>query len=456
MDIFFYNSLSGKVDKFTPISQNHVSMYTCGPTVYDTPHIGNARPLVVFDVMYRLLRKIYPSVSYVRNITDVDDKINNKALELNISIRSLTNEVIDKFHRYTTLLNILPVTHEPRATDHIKEMIDIIQILIDNGYAYCTQGHVLYRVRENNQYGILSKRSLDDMIAGSRVEIAPYKEDPLDFVLWKPAAEGQPAWDSPFGRGRPGWHIECSAMSHRYLGVTFDIHAGGQDLQFPHHENEIAQNYGAFGCKMANYWVHNGMLLVDGQKMSKSVGNVIRLDDILSDTNAEIVRYALLSTHYPKTLNWTDDLVRESKASLDRLYSALDGDIASAQETSLEDSTVANALAQNLNTPLALRALHSISGEMFKTDDAVEKARLRAKLLSEAKLLGLLYQTPKNWFSSGQSPDDIAVIEDLIAQRQSAKVAKDYTRADAIRTQLLSMGIVAEDGKDGRTTWKRA
>lgn len=453
MQIFLQNSLSGNLDEFIPIDSKNVRMYACGPTVYDTPHIGNARPLVVFDVLYRFLSKAFSSVTYVRNITDVDDKINNKALLSNISIRALTDDVIGKFHKYSTLLNILPVTYEPRATEHIQEMIDIIQILLENGFAYQAEGHVLYRVRKNEQYGILSKRSLDDMRAGNRVEIAPYKEDPMDFVLWKPSEPGMPAWDSPFGPGRPGWHIECSAMSSKYLGTTFDIHAGGHDLEFPHHENEIAQNYGAFGCKMANFWIHNGMLLVNGQKMSKSIGNIIRLDEALAQTNGEVIRYALLSTHYQKTLDWTDSFVMESKTALDRLYSALNGEITPA-EFDIEKSNVALALANNLNTPLALRALHVISDEIFKSTNETEKAKLRGVLQNEAGLLGLLYQDPNAWFVAGFSEEDIEKIEGLISERKVAKSNKNFAYADEIRKRLLDMQVVLEDKKDGTTTWK--
>ncbi|MDR3187492.1 MAG: cysteine--tRNA ligase, partial [Holosporaceae bacterium] len=298
-----YNSLSNSLEDFVPIEENHVGMYVCGPTVYSSPHIGNARPMVVFDVLFRLLKKIYKTVTYVRNITDVDDKINARAWERSISIDELTDEVIRELHKNMAIINLLSVSHEPRATLHIQEMLHIIQKLMDNGFAYASHGHILFRVRKMPNYGMLSKRSLDEMIAGSRVEVAPYKEDPMDFVLWKPAEEGSPSWSSAFGAGRPGWHVECSAMSHKYLGERFDIHAGGQDLMFPHHENELAQNFGAFGCLMANYWIHNGMLLADGQKMSKSLGNIISLDEILRQYDGEIVRYVLLSSHYQKTLN---------------------------------------------------------------------------------------------------------------------------------------------------------
>ena len=453
MKIFFQNSLSGKLDEFIPVDPQNVRMYVCGPTVYDTPHIGNARPLIIFDVLYRLLTFVYPSVTYVRNITDVDDKINNRAKNLGISIRELTDGIIEKFHNLTSKLNILPVTHEPRATDHINEMIEIVNLLVKNGFAYEAEGHVLYRVRKNEEYGKLSKRNLDDMRAGNRVEIAPYKEDPMDFVLWKPSEEGQPAWDCQFGKGRPGWHLECSAMSHKYLGKNFDIHGGGRDLEFPHHENEMAQNYGAFGCQMANYWLHNGMLLVDGAKMSKSVGNIIRLDDALETLDGETIRYALLSTHYQKTLDWTSELVNEAKTALDRLYSAMDGEI---EVYDYGESPVAQALANNLNTPLALRALHAISDEIFKEIDIQAKAKLRYKLANEAKLLGLLAKNSQDWFVGKVSNEEVELIERLISDRIQAKKDKNFALADEIRQKLTNMGILLEDKKDGTTKWKRA
>ena len=446
-----YNSLSNKLEDFEPIDANNVRMYACGPTVYSSPHIGNARPLVVFDVLFRVLQRLYGKVTYVRNITDVDDKINNRAKERNISIRELTDEVIAEFHKNLGKLNILPVTHEPRATFHIAEMLDIIQRLLDNGYAYQSHGHVLFRVKKLENYGRLSKRNVDDMIAGSRVEIAPYKEDPMDFVLWKPSDEGMPAWDSPFGKGRPGWHIECSAMSHKYLGETFDIHAGGQDLIFPHHENELAQNFGAFGCTMANYWVHNGMLLVNGQKMSKSLGNIISLDDILNEHNGEIVRYILLSSHFQKTLNWTEQLVTQAKQSLNRLYGALKL-AKNVNAKRKNDDSVLDALCGNLNTPLALQCLHKIADDIYKSSDQEEIDSLCATLRYEAQTLGLLANDCKAWFNQNNQLSE-QEIEDLIAQRKQAKLEKNFKLADEIRAQLLEKNIQIEDTKDG-TIWR--
>jgi cysteinyl-tRNA synthetase len=447
-----YNSLSNSLEDFVPLDENNVRVYACGPTVYASPHIGNARPLAVFDVLFRLLKKLYPNVSYVRNVTDVDDKINARAKERGVSIKELTDEVLEEFHRNAALLKVLPPTCEPRATLHIAEMLAIIQKLIDNGYAYEVHGHVVFRVRKIPTYGSLSKRNLDDMIAGSRVEVAPYKEDPMDFVLWKPSDEGTPAWDSPFGKGRPGWHIECSAMSSKYLGEQFDIHAGGQDLMFPHHENEMAQNFGAFGKTMANYWIHNGMLLVNGQKMSKSFGNVVSLDDILRRYDGEIVRYVLLSSHYQKTLDWTDYLAFQAERSLDRLYGALklrDEEL----ERDEQNSQVVEALCKNLNTPLALSVLHEIADKIYKSSDQKEIDKLCALLKSEAETLGLLSNDPKTWFKRGEISISEEEIERMIAERKQAKAEKNFARADEIRKKLSEKNIQIDDTPNG-ATWK--
>ena len=449
ISLHLYNSLTNKLEKFEPIDPNNVRMYACGPTVYSSPHIGNARPLVVFDVLFRLLKRLYGNVSYVRNLTDVDDKINKRAFERNISIQELTDEVIAEFHKSTDQLNVLSPTYEPRATFHIKEMLDIINLLIKNEYAYVVKGHVLFRVKKLNNYGQLSKRSVEDMIPGSRVEVAPYKEDPLDFVLWKPSKENEPSWDSPFGKGRPGWHIECSAMSSKYLGKQFDIHAGGQDLIFPHHENEIAQNFGAFGCLMANYWVHNGLLLVNNQKMSKSLGNVISLDEILERYDGEIIRYVLLSTHYQKTLNWTDQIVNQAKSALDRLYGALSSATEIDENVDFE-SKVTAILCNNMNTSLALSQLLEITDQIYKTDDQSEKNRLCSILKKEASILGLLSRT--NWFQKEAKLSEDQ-IRKLLDERLQAKLSKDFQRADEIRNYLLKNKIRIEDTKNG-SVWK--
>ncbi|MDR3180095.1 MAG: cysteine--tRNA ligase [Holosporaceae bacterium] len=453
-----YNSLSNTLEDFIPINAGNVRMYSCGPTVYASPHIGNARPLVVFDILYRVLRRLYANcVTYVRNITDVDDKINARAKLENISIGELTTAVTAEFHKNLKLINVLPVTHEPRATDHISEMLSLIDMLRANGFAYEAEGHVLFRVKKMAQYGMLSKRSVDDMIAGSRVEVAAYKEDPMDFVLWKPSQDGDPAWDSKYGLGRPGWHIECSAMSHKYLGEQFDIHTGGQDLMFPHHENELAQNFGAFGCIMANYWIHNGMLLVDNQKMSKSLGNIISLDHILQKYDGEVIRYVLLSTHYQKTLNWTDQSVNHALQALDRLYGALDNTNAantSGHESSPQiNSPVLDALCANLNTPLALKYLHGLADMIYKSCDADEINRLGHLLRQEAEILGLLQKNSSNWFRNSSAELDENEIQKLIAEREKAKMEKNFLLADEIRAKLLKSNIKIEDTRDG-TIWK--
>lgn len=448
--LHLYNSLTNKSEEFRPIDPKNIRMYACGPTVYSSPHIGNARPLVVFDVLFRLLKRLYGNVTYVRNLTDVDDKINKRARERNISIKELTDEVIEEFHKNTDKLNLLRPTHEPRATFHIKEMLDIINLLVQNEFAYVAEGHVLFRVKKMKNYGMLSKRSLEDMIPGSRVEIAPYKEDPLDFVLWKPSNEDEPSWDSPFGKGRPGWHIECSAMSSKYLGKQFDIHAGGQDLIFPHHENEIAQNFGAFGCLMANYWVHNGLLLVNNQKMSKSLGNIISLDEILQKYDGEIIRYILLSTHYQKTLNWTDQIVNQAKLALDRLYGALKSATEIFNDIDNFESKVTEALCNNLNTSLALQELSKIADKIYKTDDAEEKIRLCSILKKEAEILGLLSR--KNWFQRKAQLSE-EEISKLLIERARAKSEKNFQKADEIRDYLLQNKIKIEDTKDG-PVWK--
>ncbi|MDR1560971.1 MAG: cysteine--tRNA ligase [Holosporaceae bacterium] len=457
--IKLYNSLSNSLEDFIPIDENNIKIYACGPTVYSSPHIGNARPLVIFDVLFRLLKKLYKNVVYVRNITDVDDKINAGAREKNISIKELTDKVIDEFQKNSSFVNLLPVTHEPRATLHIQDMLNIVQKLINNGFAYESQGHVLFRIKQMPQYGMLSKRNLDEMIAGSRIEIAPYKENPMDFVLWKPSDQDQdnaPSWDSPFGKGRPGWHLECSAMSYKYLGEKFDIHVGGQDLLFPHHENEIAQNFGAFGCLMANYWLHNGMLTVDGQKMSKSLGNIISLNDILKRYDGEIIRYAILSAHYQKTLDWTEESAPRAKRALDKLYGALQlADNLDKFYEEEEDYLVVDELIRNLNTPLALCRLQEIATQIYKTKKQDEINKLCVKLKKEAETLGLQVKNADKWFQIAKHPAEIseAEIEKLINARQKAKSEKNFQLADEIRKKLLDKNIQIEDSKTG-TTWR--
>ena len=452
MELRLYDTLTREKRTFTPIDPARVRMYVCGPTVYDFAHIGNARPVIVFDVLFRLLRHVYGEkhVTYVRNITDVDDKINARAAERGISIREVTDETYKNFKEDVTTLGCLAPTVEPRATEHIDEMKTLTERLVKSGNAYVAEDHVLFHVASMKDYGRLSNRSLDEMIAGSRVEIAPFKKDPMDFVLWKPSGPGEPAWPSPAGikkPGRPGWHIECSAMSWKHLGETFDIHGGGIDLVFPHHENEIAQSRCAFHTPvMANFWMHNGFLQVEGKKMSKSLGNFVTIHDLLKDWPGEVVRFTMLQTQYRQPMNWTLSGLRESQKSLDHWYK-LTADSAPGY---LCADTV-DALLDDLNTPKAFAAMHELRGE------AVKGAKpAAASLKASAQLIGLL-QSPTQWF--GFRPASAAVDENkvvsLIEARNSARKAKNFKEADRIRDELATMGIVLKDSKDG-TTWEIA
>jgi cysteinyl-tRNA synthetase len=446
-ELHLHNSLTRRKERFVPLDPHHVRMYVCGPTVYDLVHIGNARPVVVFDVLARLLRRLYPRVTYVRNITDIEDKINARAKELGISIETLTARTADDFHADTAALGALPPDIEPRATAHVAEMIDLIQRLIASGHAYAAEGHVLFAVASYPAYGHLSGRSPEELLAGARVEVAPYKRDPGDFVLWKPSPPDLPGWDSPWGRGRPGWHIECSAMAWRYLGESFDIHGGGTDLIFPHHENEVAQSCCAFPhSQFARYWVHNGMLLVGGEKMSKSLGNFVTLRDVLAKVPGEVVRLLLLRTHYRSTSDFSDAAVAEARRELDRFYRALEKypDVGGAE---VPDAVMA-ALCDDLNTPLAISAMHALADAALAGDFEAARA-----LRAAGDMLGLLQADPAVWFRGGAG--DVAAIEAAIAERLAARKARDFARADAIRAELAAKGIVLEDGPGG-TTWRRA
>jgi cysteinyl-tRNA synthetase len=457
MSISLYNTLTRSKDAFTPLDTDSVRMYVCGPTVYDYVHIGNAVPAVAFDVLFRLLRHTYGEdhVTYVRNITDVDDKIIERAAESGDDITSLTARTAEAYQRDMAGLNNLAPSAEPRATDHITHMIEMISGLIDKGHAYAAEGHVLFRVASDPDYGVLSRRSLDDMIAGARVEVAPYKEEAGDFVLWKPSDDDTPGWESPWGRGRPGWHIECSAMSKAYLGETFDIHGGGIDLIFPHHENEIAQSACSHGgAPLANVWMHNGFITVEGQKMSKSLGNFFTVHVLLEDWPGEVLRYTLIAGHYRQPLDWTQKGVTQARQNLDRLYTALRGlDDVAAAEAAPDDRLVA-ALGDDLNTPLALSVLHDLAGQANRAEDDAGKARLKGVLLASADLLGLLQMPVADWFQGG---DDVyaAAIEEMIAQRTEARKNKDFAESDRIRDALAAQGIILEDGPEG-TSWKKA
>jgi cysteinyl-tRNA synthetase len=459
MELKLYDTLTREKRPFVPLDPANVRMYVCGPTVYDFAHIGNARPVIVFDVLFRLLRHIYGAehVTYVRNITDVDDKINARAAEeypnlpLNEAIRVVTEKTEKQFHEDVAALGCLPPTIEPRATEHIVEMRTLIERLIASGHAYVAEAHVLFSVPSMPDYGALSKRSLDELIAGARVDVAPYKRDPMDFVLWKPSKPGEPAWPSPAGipvAGRPGWHIECSAMSWKHLGEVFDIHGGGIDLVFPHHENEIAQSRCTFHSPvMANTWMHNGFLQVEGEKMSKSLGNFVTIRELLADWPGEAIRLAMLSTHYHQPINWTEAGLREAKRTLDHWY-AVTADVTPG----FTCADTLDALGDDLNTPKALASLHELRGEAAKGSKPAA-----ACLKASGQMIGVLHHTSAEW--AAWRPQSLAVddakIAGFIEARNAARKARDFKEADRIRDELAAMGIVLKDSKDG-TTWEIA
>ena len=457
MTLQLYNTAHRKKEEFVPLKEGEVGMYVCGPTVYDFAHIGNARPVVIFDVLARLLRHEGYKLTYVRNITDVEDKIIAAAEQNGETIDDLTRRTTEAYHADMAALNALPPDIEPRATEHIDGMIRMIEKLIKKGHAYEAEGHVLFDVTSMADYGKLSGRNRDDMIAGARVEVAPYKKDPADFVLWKPSTDDMPGWGSPFGRGRPGWHIECSVMSEATLGITFDIHGGGRDLIFPHHENEVAQSCCAHdGAPFARYWVHNGFLTVEGDKMSKSLGNFRTVRELLADAPGEALRLNMLSAQYRQPLDWTAEGVTRAKASLDRLYTALQN-LENVETGPIEPAAgVIAALEDDLNTPQALTELYALAGEANKATEETEKARIKGQLLGSGRLLGLLQQSPEDWFRKADSGDiSEQEIEQAITARIEAKKEKDFAKADAIRDDLAKKKVVLEDGPNG-TTWKRA
>ena len=457
MTIYLHDTLRGQKVAFEPLVPGEVTMYLCGPTVYNYAHIGNARPAVVFDVLARLLRRSY-KLTFARNITDVDDKINAAAKELGKPIEEITERFIKVYNEDMAVLGVLPPDVEPRATHHIAEMIAMIGELLDKGFAYEAEGHVLFDVSSNDAYGQLSKRNLREMIAGSRVEVAPYKKSAHDFVLWKPSTPDLPGWESPWGRGRPGWHIECSAMAEKHLGRTIDIHAGGQDLVFPHHENELAQSTCVHdGEPFARYWLHNGFLSIEHEKMSKSLGNVMLVHDLIKTIPGEVIRLALMSAHYRQPLDWSDELISSAKRTLDRLYGALRGINVSADERASAEPppAVVAALEDDINTPKARAEVSNLMRELNKADDEGERSRLAATLLSAGDLLGLLQMDAEQWFT-GAVEGDISdhEVESLLAKRNEARKAKDFAAADAIREQLAASGISIEDGPSG-TRWRR-
>ena len=460
MNLQLTNTLTRKKELFEPLNPANVRMYVCGPTVYNRAHIGNARPVVVFDVLFRLLRELYGAdhVAYARNITDVDDKIIEAAQANGEAIEALTTRTTENFHADMAALNALLPTQEPRATAHIDDMIALIRRLIESGHAYAAEGHVLFSVPSDPAYGKLSGRDREGMVAGARVEVAPFKRDAADFVLWKPAAADEPGWESPWGRGRPGWHIECSAMSHTVLETPFDIHGGGQDLIFPHHENEIAQSECGYGDGFAQYWLHNGYLTVNGDKMSKSLGNFFTVRDLLEEGwPGEAVRLVLLSGQYRQPLDFSRDKLADARTQLDRLYQALRGaDDVPATPNVTAPADVVAALGDDLNTPEALAALHEAAHRLNKAaNDAVAASDAKGALLAGGRVLGLLGSDPEIWFKGAESDAEAAEIEDLIAQRQAARKRKDFAAADRIRDELQARGIVLEDTPRG-TTWRRA
>ena len=443
MPLRLYNTLTRRKDAFVPIDPANVRVYACGPTVYDNLHIGNGRMLVVFDLLFRLLRETYgpAHVTYVRNITDVDDKINARAAERGVPIRHLTDDMTRIFHEDAAALGCLPPTIEPLATEHMAPMLDIIARLIAKGHAYAADGHVLFDVPSMSAYGQLSRRPLDEMIAGARVEVAPYKRNPTDFVLWKPSSPAEPGWDSPFGRGRPGWHLECSAMSWVHLGETFDIHGGGIDLVFPHHENEVAQSCCAFGHpRMANVWMHNGHLQVEGEKMSKSLGNFVTIRDLWASEvfggrrwSGDALRLALLRTHYRQPIDFTGKALEESERTLDDWRAA-----GAVPTTPALDERVREALFDDLNTPRALTELHEL------------KARDPGLLGATLSAMGFALQSAE---AASAPPIPVEEIEAAIVARTAARAAKDWAGSDRIRDELAAHGIVLKDGKDGTTIW---
>ncbi|OSQ44119.1 cysteine--tRNA ligase [Thalassospira sp. MCCC 1A01428] len=454
-ELRIYDSMTREKQVFVPIDDEDVRLYVCGPTVYDYAHVGNARPVVVFDTLVRLLRYLYPNVTYVRNVTDIDDKINQRARDSGESISVITARTHQAYLDDMDALNADKPDIEPRATDHIPDMIAMCENLIEQGFAYAAEGHVLFAVSKYEQYGKLSRRNRDEMIAGARVEVAPYKKDPADFVLWKPSDDDTPGWDSPWGRGRPGWHIECSAMSTRYLGENFDIHGGGIDLVFPHHENEIAQSCCAnHGSSYAKYWMHNGHLMVEGEKMSKSLGNFVTVHELLESWPGEAIRLAMMGTHYHQPINWTEENLRQAKEALDRFYTALRQTSYIIHEDADVPDGVLNALCDDLNTPLAIAEFHELITQLNKAKNDRKKAEAKGRVLAAAELLGILEIDVDSWFTGGGDEDEAAEIDALIKERAEAKKNRDFAAADQIRNDLLARGIILEDFKDG-TTWKR-
>jgi cysteinyl-tRNA synthetase len=456
MSVFLHDTLSREKREFIPADPNRVTLYVCGPTVYNYAHIGNARPVVVFDVLFRLLRRVYgdDAVIYARNITDVDDKINQAAIEQGVDISAITDKFTAIYHQDMDALGALRPTIEPRATAHVGEMLTLIGSLVQRGNAYAAEGHVLFDTSSFAQYGQLSGRSLDDMIAGARVEVAPYKRNPADFVLWKPSKPGEPVWDSPWGPGRPGWHLECSAMIEKTLGPEIDIHGGGHDLIFPHHENEIAQSRCAHDQpRLARYWMHNGFLTMDAEKMSKSLGNVKLVHQLIERVPGEVLRWALLSGHYRAPLDWTDLLIEQSRKSLDRFYGALQRAQDVDAEAGEPPADFVEALMDDLNTPKAMAEMFALAKTLETAKSEAERKSAKAALLGAGAMLGFLQADPDAWFKGAAGDDLAAKVEALLAERVQARKAKDWATADRIRDELNALNVVVMDGPDG-ATWR--
>ena len=447
LDIFLTNNLNNKKEKFIPINPKNIGIYVCGPTVYDDPHIGNARPIVIFDVLYKILKKQYPKVTYVRNITDVDDKIIKSSKDNNISISDLTEKIIKSFSKDCAYLNCDEPNFQPKATEHISIMIEMVENLIAKGFAYSNNNHVYFEVKKFNDYGKLSNKKLEDLIAGSRIEVSDNKKNSEDFVLWKPSNPDEPFWDSPWGKGRPGWHLECSAMSKKFLGNEFDIHGGGIDLIFPHHENEIAQSRCANDTKVfANYWVHNAFITMSNEKMAKSQGNILKIRDFHEKVSGQVLRLALMSAHYKQPLDWNDKLLSDCENTLNKWYNI---EYADHNLDNLPED-VLKPLFDDLNTPGYIANLHKLYDEAIKGGDNDKNL-----FISACKFVGLLNETKEQWLNFKKSKISIneKEIELKINQRNQARLNKDYKEADRIRDELFDKGILIED-KDGRTLWK--
>ena len=457
MTITLYDTLSKSMKTFQPQTGKRVTMYVCGPTVYDFPHVGNARPAIVFDILYRLLKSAYPSVLYARNYTDIDDKIFAVASETGIPYREVTTKFIAAYREDMQRLGVLTPSSEPRVTDNINEIIRMISDLIEKKFAYIADGHVLFEVNKFQDYGKLSKRNQEQMLAGARVEVAPYKRNPADFVLWKPSKNGDPGWDSDWSYGRPGWHIECSAMSRKIFSSSIDIHGGGMDLIFPHHENEIAQSECAFhNEKYANYWVHNGHVTIDGQKMSKSLGNIIRVRDLLKKEHGEVVRFALVSTHYRQPLDWTSETLQRARQSLDKIYRVLMDFRFNSAKSPIQPNInrIKEALSSDVNTPEALSVMFKVCKEIKNSKKSEVRSELLQELRDGAALLGLLKEGPDAWLKSSDSAqlDENEIIK-YISRRNEARKNKDFKTADKIRDQLIEKNILLKDGAKG-TDWE--